>query len=70
MLALLDLFRNVWKKAAIPICDKHHPKLTISSRTVEVFVKNGDTKINDPHKKNTKFVIMHKIRLKIKNVNQ
>lgn len=48
MLALLDLFKKVWKNAAIPICAKDHPIDTIKSNTFDVFIKNGVPKINVP----------------------
>lgn len=48
MFALLDLFRNVWKKAAMPICANDQPIDTMRSKTFEVLVKNGVPRINVP----------------------
>lgn len=48
MLALLDLLRNVWKKAAIPIWANDHPNETIISKTGDVLVKKAESTTNTP----------------------
>lgn len=48
ILALIDLFKNVWKKAAIPICASDHPRETIKSNVFDVLTKNGVPSTNVP----------------------
>ena len=39
ILALLDLFKNVWKNAAIPICANDHPMDMIKNKGFDVLTK-------------------------------
>lgn len=48
MLALLDLFKKVWKNAAIPICANDHPIETTSNNVFDVLTKNGVAKTKVP----------------------
>lgn len=70
MLAERDLLRKVWKKAAMPICAKDHPKETRKSNIFEVLMKKAVSNTRVPTKKKTKLVITQSIKLKTKKVNQ
>jgi len=50
MFALLDWFKNVWKKAAIPIWDKDQPNETNIISAVEVLVKKDPSRTKVPSK--------------------